>query len=145
MICFNLYDYGIPYRPETIGKGLPFKFNIAHYKHPCTIWARQSRGNFEFLQEMFYELSMEFERRYGREHLSFTKGKHLISEKYTRLFPKGGFIEPVQAMPEGFRVEGDAVAGYRNFYNLKKSEFARWRHSQQPYWYEPGVEYGKRK
>ena len=36
--------------------------------HPCTIWARESRQNYQWLINHAYELCFEYTRRYGKRH-----------------------------------------------------------------------------
>jgi hypothetical protein len=39
MLCTSLYWYGV--------EGVPYK--PSHINHPCSVWARQTRGNFSYL------------------------------------------------------------------------------------------------
>ena len=39
-------------------------YKTAYKNHPCTVWARQSRGNYEWLYVHFLALAMEYNFRY---------------------------------------------------------------------------------
>ena len=41
-------------------------YKEAYKNHPCTVWARQSRGNYEWLYTHFLALGMEYTYRYGK-------------------------------------------------------------------------------
>jgi hypothetical protein len=53
LLC-NAYD-NAPYRRT-------------HYNHPCSVWARQSKANFNWLEELGNALSAEYTRRTGKIH-----------------------------------------------------------------------------
>jgi hypothetical protein len=44
-----------------------------------------------------------------------------------------------QAMPEKYRVAGDPVKAYRQYYIHEKSRFAKWNHSDMPAWYREAL------
>ncbi|HHS13264.1 MAG TPA: hypothetical protein ENN03_05790 [bacterium] len=50
-------------------------------------------------------------------------------------FESTGLTEFAQAMPEPYRVPGDPVQAYRNFYVGEKLRFARWTR-RRPAWIE---------
>lgn len=114
----------------------------SHVGNPISKWARASRENYEYLFELYVALSFEYQYRYGRDHESYMKYAHLLE-----LIPMGigenGWTEPPQSMPNHYKVEGDAVTAYRNFYIHDKSRFATFRgkvHCREaPDWYQPSV------
>lgn len=126
MICTNLRLVGV--------NDVPYK--STHANHPCTIWVRDSRENYEFMCEFIYQQSKEYTRRYHRKHLSYQLVEPFLKSHYAKKFPVGGFSTPPQCMPEQYRKE-TTVRGYREFYNRDKSRFARWNHSDTPYWFNP--------
>jgi len=102
--------------------------------HPCTIWARQTTDNYFWLAEHTHELSLEYTRRYNKIHLS-----HAMTEWFRfhppLQIPRGDLTPFAQAMPEEFKVPGDAVAAYRKYYIGAKSKFAKWKYTNPPDWY----------
>ena len=102
---------------------VPYK--IAHKNHPSTIWARQSAQNYAWLYYHMMELGREYERRYGKKHLSIIK----CEDKLAKL-PGGiletGFTQPPQAMPEEYKDECSLQA-YWNYYIGAKRIVANWK------------------
>lgn len=90
-----------------------------HFNHPCAVWLRESRANYDWLYEHFIALGQEYKKRYGRTHLSITKLADVL-QFAPKNIPNVGFTEPTQAMPEAYRVKGDVVAAYRNYYEAEK-------------------------
>lgn len=106
--------------------------------HPCTIWARQTTDNYFWLADHTHELSLEYTRRYNKIHLA-----HAMTEWFRFHVPlqvTEGHLTPfAQAMPEEFKVSGDAVAAYRKYYIGAKSRFAKWKFTKTPDWYVEGL------
>lgn len=64
-------------------KGISVPYKVAHPKHPCTIWAGESRENWQWLWEHGMELCSEYKRIYGKTHKCedvLLQIKHLASE-----------------------------------------------------------------
>tara|TARA_R110000851_G_scaffold110632_2_gene233477 strand:+ start:298 stop:912 length:615 start_codon:yes stop_codon:yes gene_type:complete len=72
MLATALHKLGVPDRhlPHTL-KGTPYR--PTHMNHPCTIWAGQSRQNFEWLVRHGIALCREFTRRFGKMHACHTQ------------------------------------------------------------------------
>ena len=106
--------------------------------HPCTIWARATTANYMWLAEHTHELSLEYTRRYNKIHKA-----HDMTVWFTKYYPlriPDGELTPfAQAMPEEFKVPGDAVAAYRKYYIGAKSRFAKWKFTKTPDWYVEGL------
>ena len=51
-------------------KGFNAPYKISHQKHPCTIWAGKSFGNWRWLVAHGLAVCDEYTRRYGRTHKS---------------------------------------------------------------------------
>lgn len=108
-------------------------------KHPCTLWMGESWGNWNWAYQLTWALCDEFTRRYDKEHGGRDS---LLSLQDTRIrlakvLPKE-MTEFAQAMPDECKVEGDAVAAYRNYYNMHKHDFATWK-TQEPHWWAPVI------
>lgn len=48
--------------------GRPAAYRPTHVNHPCAVWVRQTRQNYDWLLEHFYALSTEYRRRYKKQH-----------------------------------------------------------------------------
>jgi hypothetical protein len=117
-------------------------YSMTHMNHPSAVWARRNWGNYNWLVRHGMALCAEYTKRYG---------KVSKSEEVTRW--AGRFPPPVfdatdtndplsmtpfaLAMPDNFKVPGDAVASYRNYYHGAKVRFAKWNHGPTPPWWNP--------
>ena len=112
-----------PYAPNI--------YKLTHKNHPSAVWARASRQNYDWLYTMLRALSTEYTYRYGKIHAT------------TRLFPylknapdsleSKPFTEPTLAMPDEYRIDGDAIQSYRNYYNGGKRELFAWKNRPVPH------------
>jgi hypothetical protein len=50
------------------GVTLHIPYKRTHVNHPCSVWTRQSRGNFSWLLELLRSLTFEFYLRRGKGH-----------------------------------------------------------------------------
>ena len=90
-------------------------------------------------------LNEEYKKRYNHtdDHVTIQKLGELLAHP-----PKNAKInkiatDPQPAMPEHCKVDGDAVASYRNYYILEKKRFATWKSPAKiPEWYKEGKIYG---
>ena len=117
-------------------------YKRAFYNHPCTKWVRESAHNHFWLLQHAKALCREYTRRYGKVH----KTQEVIEWCYENdppwqdlghpLDPWKGLTPFAQAMPDEYKVEGDAVQAYRNYYIGDKSRFATWKEpSSIPEWF----------
>lgn len=126
--CVRLYLPNEPeYRPRTT-------YRHSHLKHPSSLWVRESSGNFEWLYRLGIALSDEYNLRFGNIH----KSKAIIQECW-RLVDKTTFLfhnlKPFpQVMPDQYKVPGDPVQAYRNYYIGSKASFATWKRGTPPWW-----------
>jgi hypothetical protein len=122
MLCTVLHENGIqaPYKPT-------------HRHHPCTLWAGRSLSNWIWLRDLALALNDEYRYRYRKDsdHLSGAVVRDLPPPPIDDL----GLTEFAQAMPEQYRVPGDAVSAYRKFYAAEKSGFAIWTGRSVPGWF----------
>lgn len=115
---------------SVIPDGFP---KLTHRNHPCSVWTRSSIRHYRWLALHTVALCDEFQARFGHPHSWADIARWMIrNEPHV---PDLGFTEPPQAMPSDMMVDGDAVTGYRKYYKLVKSSFARWNHSTPPSWW----------
>lgn len=106
----------------------------AHFKHPCTMWAMQSKGNYKWLVKHLRAMCVEYSRRYNKCHSC--EGQLMIFDSQLNYlkFPTNRRTKFVQAMPDKYK-EKDPVKAYHNYYNMEKFTFAKWKNMDIPSWY----------
>jgi len=123
MICTASNEYGVK---------SPYK--SAYINHPCTIWARQSWENFDWLCTLATTLNDEYKKRFkhNKNHKSYDAMMQIDMVKLFYKMPRG-FTPFAQAMPDQYKHENPVVA-YRNYYKSEKEYFAKWRLSTPIWW-----------
>lgn len=107
------------------GGEAPYK--ATHKNHPCSLWARKSKSNFEWLQRYGVALCEEYTKRYRKTH----KSESIIRAVSSDFIPEGELTPFAQAMPDQYR-NSDPVIAYRNYYLGDKSRFAEWNKGTPP-------------
>jgi len=143
-ICGVDYGYVAPYKS-------------AHINHPCSVWARESNGNFFWLYDHGMALAKEYEERFGREHKSKAVLKRCGSmgfictpdhglalfDDITPQYRRGLLTPHPLCMPDEYK--GDCVVeSYRRFYIGEKARFAQWNKSRKaPSWWPQTTTHGE--
>ena len=110
-----------------------------HQNHPCTLWAGDSEANASWLVDHGYALLNEYTHRYGKAHASGSVIDKFYMEYVNQVFPNTQWTPPAQAMPEQYRVPGNAVQAYRNYYLGEKITQSRWTRRPVPAIFEDKV------
>jgi hypothetical protein len=132
---------------EWLGQSIPHpdlvpQYSMTHVNHPSAKWARECWGNYNWLVRHALALCNEYTRRYGRT----IKCEAVI--RWAGRFPPPLFentnpdspmaMTPfATAMPEIYKVQGDPVQSYRNYYHGSKVRFAKWKYTSPPPWWAP--------
>jgi hypothetical protein len=118
------------------GGRAPYK--STHSKHPCTLWAGRSLSNWQWLRRLALALNQEYRYRFraAANHASADIVQKLTPPPITDI----GLTEFAQAMPETYRVPGNAVLAYRRFYIGEKARFAKWTRRRPPRWFLESVQ-----
>jgi 5-methyltetrahydropteroyltriglutamate--homocysteine methyltransferase len=87
----------------------------------------------ELLNALSEALNREYRYRYDkdRDHASIGVMGEILHHRYE----SNGLTEFAQAMPDQYKVPGDAVSAYRAFYLGEKYPFARWTRRPAPHWW----------
>ena len=101
---------GVPYKPT-------------HKKHPCCVWAAETKDNFDWLVIHGIALCDEYTRRFGKVHASRKVIEFCGAHSY--LMPPGPITPFAQAMPDVYK-DACAITAYRNYYKAQKASFATW-------------------
>lgn len=111
-------------------------YKATHVNHPSAIWARESKANYQWLASLLVELCNEYTYRYGKVHKCEEIG---LVKWFVQNVPKNisnkPFAQPTPAMPEQYKVKGDSVKSYRNYYVGDKQRMASWKSRQVPEWW----------
>jgi hypothetical protein len=110
-------------------------YKVTHQNHPTSIWVRQNIETYAWTVQLLKHLLDEYTVRYGKVHKVQKDGLDVLLSNPPTNLNIGAFIEPPQAMPEEFRVAGDSIRAYRNYYIKDKFRFAKWSVRQEPYWW----------
>lgn len=102
-------------------------YRATHKNHPCAIWARETKANFNWLRRHGLALAAEYTYRYGKTH----KSESVIEELSDDTIPDGLLTSFALAMPDECKVAGDAVASYRNYYRTSKAAIATWHRTEK--------------
>jgi hypothetical protein len=114
-------------------KGFITPYRSTHAGHPCVLWVDESHDNFLWLARLARALNAEYRYRYGkdRDHASIAVLDRIGDVHYEAV----GLTEFAQAMPDQYKVPGDAVAAYRAYYLGEKLAFAKWTRRSKPDWW----------
>jgi len=117
-------------------KGFSTPYRKTHCGHPCVLWVEESYDNFRWLANLTHALNEEYRFRFGRntDHKSIA----VLSEITRFRYAASGLTPFAQVMPDQYKVPGDAIKAYRNFYLGEKLHFARWTKREAPYWVTTG-------
>ena len=99
------------------GDNVPYK--KAHLNHPSTIWVRSSVHHYNWLYDHMLALGKEYTARYNKHHLTISKCREALMYPPSSMVDNG-FEEPPQCMPDEYKVDGDSVTAYWNYYEKEK-------------------------
>ena len=117
------YEYA-PYKPT-------------HKNHPCGVWVKESRSNYEWLWKLADEVGKEYTSRYKKLHLSHLRLLNDIPVTLKKLPDQG--LTPFVNCTEHKHID-DVVEAYRESYLTDKAHFVKWKASKIPYWFSLKVD-----
>lgn len=125
-------------------------YKATHVNHPCVKWLVQYGDDaYVWLYRHFHALDLEYTDRYKRTHASMRLRNALsYAPSGLNVVNKNILVENTylqnqiantipQCMPDQYKVPGDTVQAYRNYYNGDKARFAKWKYSEVPWWFNP--------
>jgi len=116
-------------------------YQATHRNHPCAVWVRESRANYQWLVDLTWALCDEYYHRYGR--YKEPQKRHKVEESglldELRFGPTNinrtlGLTPFPQCMPDQYKVDRDPVQAYRNYYLGEKRDFLVYTHREEPDW-----------
>lgn len=84
-------------------------YRETHKNHPCSVWARKSKANFNWLRELGLAIAGEYTFRYGRVH---------ASQQIIEAMPIFDTDEAITFQPKAVADEYKNVSGIVNAYRL---------------------------
>lgn len=106
--------------PKQKGTGEP-GFRPVHLHHPCTLWIRESLGNYYWACSLALALAAEYEFRWpGRTHSCKAHATWLLL--HPPKIPRCERTQFVLAMDDIYKISSDPVENYRNYYRTSKQE-----------------------
>jgi len=107
-----------------------------HINHPSAIWVRKSPENYIWLANMLIALCEEYTYRYGKTHKVERDGLcYVLLKNIPKNIGNEGWSEPTPAMPDEFKVPGNSIQAYINYYVGAKKHLANWKKRTIPSWY----------
>ena len=108
-------------------------FSKTHYKHPCSIWMRESLENFLYACQLGMELYKEYQFRYNQpeKHLRARQIFEFALQTPPKL-PKLGLTPFAQAMDEQFIRFFCPIQNYREYYREGKKHLHTWKNRDTP-------------
>eukprot|EP00976_Prorocentrum_cordatum_P107160 1194592-Prorocentrum_minimum.AAC.2 len=110
-------------------------YKSTHVNHPSVIWARQTTHHYNWLYKLFSDLNSEYQHRYHKTHLCWTKLNAHINRPPSNLSSDLPFKSPPLAMPDACKIPESAVDSYRKYYILEKASFCKWTNRPVPEWF----------
>jgi hypothetical protein len=101
------------------GEAANVPYKATHKNHPSAIWARESTANYKWLYNHMLALGNEYTRRYGKKHLTILKCSGILSNAPANV-TKTEFTPMPQCMPDQYKVPGNSVEAYWNYYEAEK-------------------------
>ena len=123
------------------------KHSKSHANHPCTLWIKESWGNFMYVYELMEALTNEHIYRFNPKnvHLSYKKmiqffesvSNDWIENELKSKFKNDDLMEFAIAISNTeIVIESDPVQSYRNYYNVNKRHLHKWTKRETPYFIE---------
>ena len=129
MLCTTLWHHAPDYAQEHN------LYKPVHQKHPCTLWAGETRANYHFAFVLSKVMLFEYYSRYMKKHGA---SKHIKAlEKGINIIPYGRMTKHPQCFSGHDHLKTDEfypIQAYRKFYVLDKLRFARYNYTEKPTW-----------
>lgn len=106
-------------------------YKPTHKGHPCTVWVKESKGNYKWLFKHLVGLLNEYTFRYSKIH----KTSRLLDNlcKYPDI-PSIGLTDQPQCMYDECK-QKDLVEAYRSYYRARSHEIdMRYTNREKPRW-----------
>ncbi len=113
-------------------------YKKTHVNHPSAVWTRASWANYDYVYSLFVACNYEYYTRYNKWHATYVKLGKLLENKPDRIHISYDLTPPPQCMPDEYKSDATfdgTIAAYRNYYRGEKRNFAKWKYTKEPYWW----------
>jgi len=118
-------------------------YKSTHINHSCNVWLRESPANFMWLVSLLAGLLIQYRIRYNKFD-TFIHAEEIHTYAYNigcdyifAGYNMKDHMTPFKlCMPEQYKVEGDPVTSYRNYYIAEKKDFCEWKNEIPEWWKE---------
>lgn len=108
-------------------------YRKTHLNHPAAIWVRTNSTNYTWAYSLLINLLQEYTHRYNKVHATSKLVNVLVN--LPGGIPVTSKLTPFAlTMPDQYKVPGDAVQSYRNYYLHEKRATWSWKNRPLPYW-----------
>lgn len=108
-------------------------YHATHVNHPSAVWCRKTDKNYLWLAELLEQLCVEYTYRYEKIHkIEQTGLMQALKNKFPTNIPIGDFSPPTPAMPDEYKVAGNILQSYHNYYNGEKQRMFNWKKRNIP-------------
>jgi len=107
-------------------------YKATHVNHPSAIWARSSNNNYNWLYCHFTALLNEYTYRFKKVHKCDSM-KDVLTNPPNNI-AIGHLTQPTPAMPDEYKVAGDSLQSYRNYYRYGKTHLHKFTNRNKPVW-----------
>jgi hypothetical protein len=101
------------------GGKAPYK--TTHINHPVNRWCRETLGNFQYVIDLTYAMTLEYRARFSKTHACYFVLNEIVKQKH--LIPKGKqtpFVNCARNAAQGLDYsQGDVRMSYRAYLNAK--------------------------
>ena len=108
-------------------------YSATHINHPSAVWVRQGEQNYRWLFHLFCELLEEYTFRYGKQHAT-SRLLTALARPPENIKMDERFTEPTPAMPDHYKIAGDSIQSYKNYYLGDKQRMFSWKNRETPSW-----------
>lgn len=127
--------------PRQDSNGEVNLYGVGFMHHPSTRWVFKSKANALWLARHSIKISELNEQTYERPYACTT-----ISNWFLKIFQdfkesdfsEVGLTEFSQAMPDEYKIPGDPVQAYRDYYIGEKVEYRTWEQPRSEWFMETG-------
>jgi len=109
-------------------------YKPTHRNHPCAVWVRESKSNYEYTYQLFIALLNEYRHRYHKIHGCYKLLDALSNAPHN--MPDVGATPPAQAIADESCKCESTVQAYRNYYMKHKRRLIGWTNRFDPPWFK---------
>lgn len=110
-------------------------YRLTHKNHPCALWVRESRDNYDWLYQLTLALNDEYGYRYGKSHKSVDVVTSLPEPTFLEYKGLTPFARAFGDYASECNKFADVVEAYRHYYKVAKADIVAWKNREKPYWF----------